>query len=1838
MPHGATAAGTTVRWNNGSTITVTASSAASAPTLTTSTATVTSSSTATLGANITNYNGSNATQYGTIYSSTDPGTNFSATTGNNPSTLGANSTTGAFTDARTGLSAQTQYFYAGYATNGSGTGFSPKGSFYTFSAPATAGATGFTATGSSSSQIDLAWTAATFPGAGATEKGYVILRAAGGTAPSASVLVNGAAYSGVANYLAAVNSAATSYPNSGLAASTQYSYTLVPYTYDGANVATYNYYTAGAVTATGSSLANLSPALSTSPGSISFASVASGSTGTGTQVTPTAANFSGSGTVTVTAPAHFQVSNDNSSWNSSSTLTYSANTLTPSTFWVRFAPGAAGAQSGNVTLSVDNNSATATVAVSGTAYAAAPTAPASWNLTATASAAGTATLNWSAATFANTGGYLVVYSTGTPTLIASPNGNAPGQALVNNGTAAPLVGAGATSTSISGLTPGSTYNFLLVAYNWNGSSAATYNYLTSNTASASLLVIGAPSVTTTAATAITMTTATSGGSSASGNSGSISQQGVVYAKAATSATPTLATNDGYTSDATGSASFSSSLGTGSGNATVLAPQTQYYYAAYVKNEVATSYGSYLNFRTWAEAPAGAATAVSATANGASQINLSWVAPTFPSAATAAATGYFIFRTAGADAVAFTATPGAAATAGANTTLVGAVTAGGTITYSNTTGLAPSTTYNYVVVPYTWDGTNAATYNYYATGYTVASATTGVATSATDAFRSLSSGAWSTASNWESFTNGGWMTASSAPTSSAASISILGHAMTSTGTVSGKNLSIAAAGSLTISSGTMTLAAGTTLTVDGTLTVGGTLTLSSGSNTVSVNGTVNNSGTINLNGATATTVASGGNWNNNASSTLANGTGAFTVNGTLTNTGTSSGNAPIITNNGATLAANNTSFVIGTTGTYTHNMTNGSILFASWSTGSTCNIVGLISVTPSGLGQSFYNLTWNNASQNFPIGLSGGLVTVRGDLKILNTGSNVIRYVTNQTATVTVGGDMIIGGNGTTAALEVAGSTGTVTFNIAGNLSVLANGSLDPSSSGSNTGKGIFNVSGNFVTAAGGTLVLAGSAGTALTINMVKNSGTQTISLGGTINAGSRTLNIGVGNASTSNTVQLLSNLNLGSSNGDVTIYSGATLDAQSFIITGSNAGMGVQLNAGGRLATANANGVYTAGNTATVQTTSTSNTFSNTANYTFNGTSAQTANFPNTTMAGLTLNNAAGVSVTSNAIISGAVVLTDGTLSMGTNNLTLGGSITRGAGNIDATNSLVTFNSASAQTVASASFLSNTTKNLTLNGAGGVTLQGNHTVSNALTLTAGNLSIGSNTLTVGGSMARTSGSVNAATGTVAFTGGSAQTVPALFAASSQYGTLVINNSNGVTFSGTPIVNNLLTLTAGTLTMGGNTLTLKGAIGVGTGNIATNATVLFNGSTPQTIPAGTFTGDAVKNLSIDNSSTGVSLGSNLGITGALTLTTGKLVLGSNTLTVPAAGAPAGSATSYVQTNSTGALKVTGVSSTANFPVGNTSYNPLAVGNTDGLDWSVNVADAITNVASPQAPNVDKAVSRMWNITPSTNPTPTATSLSFGYNGTTDVGASFNNNIRVRVWHYESNNKWMAVSGYIMPATVNGMKSVSMSGQQTFSPFAISNFDAPLPVSLLRFTGKRTNGRNELKWTTASESNNRGFAIERSTDGLNFTQVSFVPSRAAGGNSTSDINYTFAENITAGSKWYYRLKQEDLDGRSKYSAVVMLKSDKSGIITVDGIYPNPVKGAASVRLQASAQGGNVVLQLTDMQGRVVRQQSVLTEAGASTTVNLDLAGLAAGPYHLKAIAANGEASEAVTVVKQ
>ncbi|RYY89710.1 MAG: T9SS type A sorting domain-containing protein [Chitinophagaceae bacterium] len=182
--------------------------------------------------------------------------------------------------------------------------------------------------------------------------------------------------------------------------------------------------------------------------------------------------------------------------------------------------------------------------------------------------------------------------------------------------------------------------------------------------------------------------------------------------------------------------------------------------------------------------------------------------------------------------------------------------------------------------------------------------------------------------------------------------------------------------------------------------------------------------------------------------------------------------------------------------------------------------------------------------------------------------------------------------------------------------------------------------------------------------------------------------------------------------------------------------------------------------------------------------------------------------------------------------------------------------------------------------------------------------------------------------------------------------------------------------------------------------------------------------------------------------------------------------------------------------------------------------------------------------------------------------------------------------------------------------------------PLPVTLLRFTGRRIADRNELSWATASEQNNRGFAIERSLDGIRFSEVGYVASSAPGGNSGQELPYQFTEPSGTDVSRYYRLRQEDINGRHQYSAVVLLKGAGGALISIDGIYPNPVQGKLSVRLRMPPRQSRILLQLLDAQGRMMQSQSVAAGAGAATTILLNVSGLPAGSYLLRASTRDGE----------
>jgi hypothetical protein len=196
--------------------------------------------------------------------------------------------------------------------------------------------------------------------------------------------------------------------------------------------------------------------------------------------------------------------------------------------------------------------------------------------------------------------------------------------------------------------------------------------------------------------------------------------------------------------------------------------------------------------------------------------------------------------------------------------------------------------------------------------------------------------------------------------------------------------------------------------------------------------------------------------------------------------------------------------------------------------------------------------------------------------------------------------------------------------------------------------------------------------------------------------------------------------------------------------------------------------------------------------------------------------------------------------------------------------------------------------------------------------------------------------------------------------------------------------------------------------------------------------------------------------------------------------------------------------------------------------------------------------------------------------------------------------------------------------------TFSPFTLAsrNFNNPLPIELVSFNcssiNKNTNG---LSWVTASESNNDYFAIERSTDGINFEQIA---KQAGAGNSVTTLNYFFKDDNSLKGISYYRLKQVDFDGKFSYSEICSLTNNGDGNIS---FYPNPVKNTLTIDYDFSDKPKANIITVTDVMGKLVQ----VNYSFSDSKVSLDCSSLAEGIYFLKVIIGKKEMVNKFTIQK-
>ncbi len=190
------------------------------------------------------------------------------------------------------------------------------------------------------------------------------------------------------------------------------------------------------------------------------------------------------------------------------------------------------------------------------------------------------------------------------------------------------------------------------------------------------------------------------------------------------------------------------------------------------------------------------------------------------------------------------------------------------------------------------------------------------------------------------------------------------------------------------------------------------------------------------------------------------------------------------------------------------------------------------------------------------------------------------------------------------------------------------------------------------------------------------------------------------------------------------------------------------------------------------------------------------------------------------------------------------------------------------------------------------------------------------------------------------------------------------------------------------------------------------------------------------------------------------------------------------------------------------------------------------------------------------------------------------------------------------------------AVSSGDNTKLSTATFKNFQesSPLPVSLLDFSGKNIyNQYVLLSWTTSMEKNNDHFLLEHSPDGVHFTTLTTIKSKA---DSDTVRKYSIIDNSPFNGANYYRLKQVDIDGKTTTLPTIQVNF---GSGQSPAVYPNPATDFVTV-VAADEPIQSVILY--DLLGKqLLRKDNI----DGSTQVKMNLSGLPSAVYLVKTITA-------------
>jgi len=188
--------------------------------------------------------------------------------------------------------------------------------------------------------------------------------------------------------------------------------------------------------------------------------------------------------------------------------------------------------------------------------------------------------------------------------------------------------------------------------------------------------------------------------------------------------------------------------------------------------------------------------------------------------------------------------------------------------------------------------------------------------------------------------------------------------------------------------------------------------------------------------------------------------------------------------------------------------------------------------------------------------------------------------------------------------------------------------------------------------------------------------------------------------------------------------------------------------------------------------------------------------------------------------------------------------------------------------------------------------------------------------------------------------------------------------------------------------------------------------------------------------------------------------------------------------------------------------------------------------------------------------------------------------------------------------------------------------------PLPVELASFAAATNRNNVTLNWSTAKETNNSGFDIERKLTTAN--EWSKVGNVTGNGTTNETHNYTYSERVGTGN-YNYRLKQVDFNGNFEYfnlsSEVNVGVPDK---FDMSQNYPNPFNPSTKINYDIPVDG-KVTIALYDISGREVAKLVNEVKPAGYYTVQFNASNLSSGMYFYRISAGDFVSTKKMVLIK-